>query len=67
MTNIFLSSLLIAFLVAGNAMDLGKEITVNDGIASRGSQLGPYGEDDEVEHSKCTRKQLGPSGDVLER
>ena len=31
--------------------DLGKEITVNDGIASWGSKLGPYGENDEVEHS----------------
>lgn len=60
--NIFLSSILITFLVAGNAMalsyipsisDLGKEITVNDGIASRGSQLGPYREDDEVEHGSA--------------
>ncbi len=58
-TNILLSSILITFLVSGNVMalsfipsisDLGKEITVNDDIASRGDQLVPYGEDDEVEH-----------------
>lgn len=60
-TNILLSSILITFLVSGNAMassvpsisDLGKEITVNDGIASRGSELGPYGEDDEVEYNSA--------------
>ena len=34
----------------GEIDDLGTEITRNDGIASRGSQLGSAGEDDEVEH-----------------